>query len=91
MICGSSTVATRRRAPRDVDPEEAVWLLDTLEGLFGFYFLEEAALQKKRGALDAKLKEAGRAPLRWAPLPRATRTIPAQSQVKFEGERFRTV
>jgi len=42
----------------DVEPGEAEWLLDALEGLFDFYFVQPAILQKKRAALDQKLAEA---------------------------------
>jgi len=48
----------------DVEPGEAEWLLETLEGLFDFYFVQPAALKKKRDALDAKLKEAGKPPMK---------------------------
>lgn len=44
----------------DVEPGEAEWLLDVLEGLFDFYFVQPATLAKKREALNAKLREAGR-------------------------------
>jgi hypothetical protein len=42
----------------DVEPGEAEWLLDALEGLFDFYFVQPAILQKKRAALNQKLAEA---------------------------------
>jgi hypothetical protein len=42
------------------EPGEAEWLLDTLEGLFDFYFVQPATLQKKRDALNAKLVDAGK-------------------------------
>ena len=48
----------------DVEPGEAEWLLDTLEGLFDFYFIQPAVLKKKRDALNAKLQEAGKPPLK---------------------------
>ena len=48
----------------DVEPGEAEWLLDTLEGLFDFYFVAPANLQKKRDALDQKLADAGKPPLK---------------------------
>jgi uncharacterized protein Smg (DUF494 family) len=35
-------------------------LLDVLEGLFDFYFVQPAVLQKKRDALNKKLAEAGK-------------------------------
>jgi hypothetical protein len=48
----------------DVEPGEAEWLLDTLESLFDFYFVRPAVLKAKRDALNAKLKEAGKPPVR---------------------------
>jgi hypothetical protein len=42
----------------EVEPGEAEWLLDTLEGLFDFYFVQPAVLQRKKDALNEKLKEA---------------------------------
>jgi len=48
----------------DVQPGEAEWQLDTLEGLFDFYFVLPAKQQQKRDALDKKLKEAGKPPLK---------------------------
>ena len=44
----------------DVEPGEAEWNLDVLESLFDFYFVQPAQLQRKRDALNAKLKEAGK-------------------------------
>ena len=44
----------------DVEPGEAEWLLDTLEGLFDFYFVQPALLQRKRAALNEKLKDVGK-------------------------------
>lgn len=48
----------------EVEPGEAEWLLDTLEGLFDFYFVQPATLERKRDALNAKLKDAGKPPLK---------------------------
>jgi hypothetical protein len=48
----------------DVEPGEAEWLLDTLEELFDFYFVQPADLQRKRDALNAKLADAGKPPLK---------------------------
>ncbi len=48
----------------DVESGEAEWLLDTLEALFDFYFVRPEALKKKRDALNAKLVEAGKPPLK---------------------------
>ena len=48
----------------EVEPGEAEWNLDVLEALFDFYFVQPAMLKKKRMALDAKLKAAGKPPLK---------------------------
>lgn len=48
----------------DVEPGEAEWNLDVLESLFDFYFVQPELIKKKRAALDAKLKEAGKPPLK---------------------------
>jgi len=47
-----------------VEPGEAEWLLDILEGLFDFYFVQPAILQAKRDALNKKLKDAGKPELK---------------------------
>jgi len=47
-----------------VGPGEAEWNLDVLESLFDFYFVQPAATKKKRAALDAKLKAAGKPPMK---------------------------
>jgi uncharacterized protein DUF4145 len=44
----------------DVEPGEAEWTLDVLEGLFDFYFVQPEISRRKRDALNAKLKEAGK-------------------------------
>ena len=44
----------------DVEPGEAEWNLDVIESLFDFYFVQPAATQRKRAALDKKLQEAGK-------------------------------
>lgn len=44
----------------DVELGEAEWNLDVLEALFDYFFVQPALLQKKRAALNAKLKEAGK-------------------------------
>lgn len=44
----------------NVEPGEAEWNLDVLEALFDLYFTQPALLKKKRDALNAKLKEAGK-------------------------------
>jgi hypothetical protein len=44
----------------DVEPGEAEWLLDTLEGLFDHYFIQRAILDAKRAALNSKLSDVGK-------------------------------
>lgn len=48
----------------EVEPGEAEWNLDVLESLFDYIFVQPALLQKKRDALNAKLKEAGKPPVK---------------------------
>jgi hypothetical protein len=48
----------------EVEPGEAETLLDTLETCFDFYFVQPANVQRKRDAINAKLAEAGKPPLR---------------------------
>ena len=48
----------------EVEPGEAEWLLETLESLFDFYFVQPAKLEKKRDALNKKLEAAGKLPLK---------------------------
>lgn len=47
-----------------VEPEEAEWNLDVLEAMFDFYFVQPAMVAKKRAALDAKLQDAGKKPMK---------------------------
>ncbi|MDB6122745.1 MAG: hypothetical protein JWQ71_1738 [Pedosphaera sp.] len=47
-----------------VEPGEAEWNLDVLELLFDFYFVQPAVIKKKRAALDAKLKDVGKHPMK---------------------------
>jgi len=47
-----------------VDPEEAEWQLDTLEQLFEYYFVRPAKLKAQREALNKKLIDAGKPPLK---------------------------
>jgi len=49
-----------------VEPGEAEWLLEVLEGLFDFYFVQPARLQGRRSALDQKLTNAGKSPMKQA-------------------------
>ena len=44
----------------EVEQGEAEWLLDVLEALFDFYFVQPAQIAAKRLALNSKLKEAGK-------------------------------
>lgn len=48
----------------EVEPGEAEWNLEVLEGLFDFYFVQPAVLKKKRDALNAELKEAKKPAMR---------------------------
>ena len=47
-----------------VEPVEAEWNLDVLEALFDFYFVQPAIVIKKKNALNKKLKEAGKKPMK---------------------------
>jgi hypothetical protein len=38
----------------DIEPGEAEWSLDVLEGLLNFHFIQPALLEKKRDELNAK-------------------------------------
>jgi len=48
----------------NVEPEEAEWNLDVLESLFDFYYVQPAKVVKKREALNVKLSEAGKPPMK---------------------------
>ena len=48
----------------DVETGEAEWLLDLLEGLLDFYFISPAELQRKKEALNKKLADAGKPPMK---------------------------
>jgi hypothetical protein len=45
-----------------VEPGEAEWTLDVLDGLFDFYFVQPSLLQRKKAALNAKLASANKPP-----------------------------
>jgi hypothetical protein len=47
-----------------VEPGEAEWNLDVLEDLFDFYFVAPALTKKKKEALNLKLKDAGKPPMK---------------------------
>lgn len=47
-----------------VEPGEAEWNLDVIEALFDFLFVQPEMIKKKRAALDQKLKDAGKPPMK---------------------------
>jgi len=47
-----------------VEPHEAEWNLDVLEALFDFYYVQPAIIAKKRAALNTKLQDAGKPPMK---------------------------
>lgn len=47
-----------------VEPEETAWNLDVIEALFDFYYVQPSIIAKKREALNAKLQDAGKKPLK---------------------------
>lgn len=47
-----------------VEPHEAEWNLDVLESLFDFYYVQPAILQAKRDALNKKLSDVGKPPMK---------------------------
>jgi hypothetical protein len=47
-----------------VEPHEAEWNLDVLEGLFDYYYVQPALDDKKIAALNEKLAAAGKAPIK---------------------------
>jgi hypothetical protein len=48
----------------EVEAGEAEWNLDVLEALFDFYFVQPEILKKKKEALNKKLKDAGKQPIK---------------------------
>lgn len=48
----------------DVEPGEVELCFDVMDALFDFYFVEPANIAAKKAALNAKLKEAGKPPLK---------------------------
>ncbi len=48
----------------EVEEGEAEWLLDVIESLFDFYFVQPAVLQAKKDALNQKLIDAGKPPMK---------------------------
>jgi len=47
-----------------VEPHEAEWNLDVLDGLFDFYYVAPAKSKSKRDALNAKLQQGGEGPMK---------------------------
>jgi len=47
-----------------VEPHEAEWNLEVLESLFDFYFVQPAKAKARRDALNKKLTDAGKPPLK---------------------------
>jgi len=56
--------STHTNAIVEVEPEEAEWLLDTLEALFDFYIVQPARTKEKRDKINQKLADAGKPPLK---------------------------
>lgn len=56
--------STRTGEIVDVEPGEAEWNLDVVEGLFDFYFVQSAKMKVKRDALNKKLSDAGKLPMK---------------------------
>ena len=48
----------------DVEPHEAEWNLDVLESLFDFYYVLPAKAKAKKEALNKKLDQAGKPPMK---------------------------
>jgi Domain of unknown function (DUF4145) len=47
-----------------VEPHEAEWNLDVIESLFDLYFVQPARAKARRDALNKKLQDAGKPPLK---------------------------
>lgn len=56
--------ATQSGEILDVEPGEAEWSLDVLDALFDHYYVEKERSSARRAALNAKLKSAGKPPLK---------------------------
>lgn len=48
----------------EVEPGEAEWLLDVIESLFDFTFVQPALIEERRKRLNTKLEEAGKPPMK---------------------------
>ena len=66
--------STNTGAIVEVEDNEAEWLLDVLEGLFDFYFVQPQRSKAKRDALDKKLKDTGKPQLKSVPAAQAAAT-----------------
>ncbi len=60
---------TRTGEVVEVEPGEAEWLVDVLESLFDFVFIQPKRLAARRTALNAKLAVAGKPPMKGDNLP----------------------
>jgi hypothetical protein len=58
---------TQTGAILDVEPGEAEWLLDVLEGLFDFAFVQPAKAREARERLNEKLQTAGKPAMKSVP------------------------
>jgi len=47
-----------------VEPGEAEWTLDVLDALFDWYYVQPKKQEARRAALDAKLEDAGKPPMK---------------------------
>jgi hypothetical protein len=59
-----TTKSTNTGAVVEVEPGEAEFLLNVLEGLFDFYFVQPKRAEEQRAAINAKLQDAGKPPLK---------------------------
>lgn len=50
----------------DVEPGEAEWILEVVDSLFDFVFVQPAKLKERRDSLNQKLQEIGKPPLKGA-------------------------
>lgn len=48
----------------DVEPNEAEWNLEVLEALFDFYYVQPAKAKLRREALNVKLQDSGKPPMK---------------------------
>ena len=47
-----------------VEPQEVEWTLEVLEGLFDFYYVKREKVDKRKAALNKKLQDAGKDPMK---------------------------